>query len=117
MVPVEVNGRLTVEFLIDSGASDVFLPEHIVRKLTELGTVDSSDALGERSYSIADGSTFKATAFRIRTMRIGDRSLENETGNVARGSDTPLLGQSFLGRFKSWSIDNQRHVLMLDYPL
>ena len=30
----------------------------------------------------------------------------------ARGS--LLLGQSFLGRFKSWSIDNAKHVLVLE---
>jgi hypothetical protein len=27
-----------------------------------------------------------------------------------------LLGQSFLSRFKSWSIDNDRHVLILRLP-
>jgi hypothetical protein len=29
------------------------------------------------------------------------------------GSAPPLLGQSFLGCFKGWSIDNDRQVLVL----
>ncbi len=35
------------------------------------------------------------------------------------GSEThiagdPLLGQSFLNKFKSWSIDNTKHALVLE---
>jgi hypothetical protein len=32
---------------------------------------------------------------------------------VAPSQATPLLGQSFLQRFSSWSIDNERQVLLL----
>jgi hypothetical protein len=32
---------------------------------------------------------------------------------VAPSNATPLLGQTFLQRFASWSIDNERQVLLL----
>ena len=36
---------------------------------------------------------------------VGDVVVENVTGSVAPAQGSLLLGQSFLGRFKSWSID------------
>ena len=50
----------------------------------------------------------------IRSLRVGDKVLENVTGSVAPVAGGLLLGQSFLTRFKSWSIDNQRQALVLN---
>jgi predicted aspartyl protease len=63
---------------------------------------------------IADGSRVKSKTFLIRSLRVGDRVLEYVTGSVAGRNGSLLLGQSFLGRFKSWLIDNGRHVLVLE---
>ena len=54
-----------------------------------------------------------STTFRIRLLRVGDR-LENVTAGTTSASGEPLLGQSFLSRFRSWSIDNRRGVLVLE---
>ena len=51
--------------------------------------------------------------FRIRSLNVGGHTLSNVLGSVAPASASLLLGQSFLSRFKSWSIDNGRHVLVL----
>ena len=75
------------------------------------GTLRDADFLGQRTYKLADGSTISSQTFRIRVLKVGDRQIENVTGSVA---GSLLLGQSFLSRFRSWSIDNQRQVLMLD---
>jgi len=42
-----------------------------------------------------------------------NRVLENVRASVAPSSAAPLLGQTFLQRFSSWSIDNERQVLLL----
>jgi hypothetical protein len=34
-------------------------------------------------------------------------------GSVSPASGGLLLGQSFLGRFKSWSVDNSKRALLL----
>ena len=39
--------------------------------------------------------------------------LENVVGSIAPVTGSLLLGQSFLSRFSSWSIDNQRQALIL----
>jgi hypothetical protein len=45
---------------------------------------------------------------------IRDRTLNDVIGSIAPVEGGLLLGQSFLRRFKSWSIDNQRQTLILN---
>lgn len=114
VVPVSINGALTLKFTVDSGAADVSIPADVVMTLLRTGTLSKEDFLGKQTYRLADGSTVPSATFRIRSLKVGDRVIENVTGSVASVSGSLLLGQSFLSRFKSWSIDNQRQVLLLD---
>lgn len=114
VVPVEINGAITLNFVVDSGAADVNIPQDVVTTLMRTGTLKKSDFLGQRIYVLADGSKIPSQTFRIRSMKVGDRIVENVTGSVASTEGVLLLGQSFLGRFKSWSIDNGKHVLLLE---
>ena len=114
VVPVLINNAITLDFMVDSGASDVTIPEDVVSTLIRTGTIRDTDFIGEKTYVLADGSRVKSKTFRIRSLKVGDRVLENVTGSVASTKGSLLLGQSFLGRFKSWSIDNSSHVLLLE---
>jgi len=114
VVAVSINGQITLKFTIDSGAADVSIPADVVMTLLRTGTLTREDFLGTQTYRLADGSTVPSQTFRIRSLKVGDRVVENVTGSVASVAGTLLLGQSFLSRFKSWSIDNQRQVLLLD---
>jgi hypothetical protein len=44
---------------------------------------------------------------------MGDREIRDVLCSVPSEEGGFLLGQSFLTRFRSWSIDNQRHMLVL----
>lgn len=112
-VPVSINNTLTLSFIIDSGCSDVSIPEDVVSTLERMGTLIEADFTGTKTYILADGSTIPSKTFRIRSLRVGDKTLENVSGSVAPSKGALLLGQSFLNRFKSWSIDNARQVLVL----
>jgi predicted aspartyl protease len=103
-----------LEFLIDSGASVVSIPADVVLTLFRTGTLRRTDFLGEQTYVMADGSEVPSQIFRIRSLKIGDKTLENVVGSVAPVEGPLLLGQSFLSRFKSWSIDNDKQVLTLE---
>jgi len=46
-------------------------------------------------------------------LAVGDRTLENVVGGIAPVTGTLLLGQSFLSRFKSVSIDYELRALIL----
>lgn len=78
------------------------------------GTLRNEDFLGSKEYQLADGSIAPSETFMIRSLKVGNRELENVTGSVARAEGSLLLGQSFLTRFRSWSIDNERGVLLLN---
>jgi clan AA aspartic protease (TIGR02281 family) len=113
-VPVAINGQLTLDFIVDSGAADVSIPADVVLTLIRTGTLAEADFLDSQTYRMADGSTVPSQRFRIRSLKVGDTVLENVTGSVAPVAGSLLLGQSFLTRFKSWSIDNLRQALVLN---
>jgi predicted aspartyl protease len=114
VVPVSINGELTLNFMIDSGAADVSIPADVVMTLVRTGTLTAQDFLGTQTYRLADGSAVPSRTFRVRSLKVGDRVLYNIVGSVAPVAGGLLLGQSFLSRFKTWSIDNDRHVLVLE---
>ena len=113
-VPVTINNQLTLKFVVDSGASDVSIPTDVVSTLVRTGTITDADFLGSRTYKLADGSTVPSQRFQIRSLRVGNRTLENVTASIAPIAGQLLLGQSFLRRFRSWSIDNGQSALILN---
>ena len=113
-VPVTINDLLPLNFILDSGASDVSIPADVVLTLIRTGTLKESDFIGSQTYRLADGSTIESKQFTIRSMTVGGRRVTDITGSVADVQGSLLLGQSFLKKFKSWSIDNNQHRLFLE---
>ena len=112
-VPVVINGKILFNFTIDSGATDVTIPADVFFSLTRAGTVSPADFLDKRTYKLADGSTESSQRFRIRSVRVGNVELRDVIASVVPSAGSLLLGQSFLSRLKSWSIDNERQVLLI----
>jgi clan AA aspartic protease (TIGR02281 family) len=113
VVPVRLNGAITLNAVVDSGATDVSIPADVVLTLMRAKTISDKDFLGEQTYVLADGSRAPSSRFRIRSLKVGNSTIEDVDAIMAPANAVILLGQSFLGKFKSWSIDNDRHVLML----
>jgi len=113
-VPVLINGVLELQFMVDSGASDVTIPADVVRTLERTGTIRESDFVGVQTYRLADGSTIRSRTFRIRQLQVGSRTVENVLGSVAGVEGSLLLGQSFLSRFQRVSFDYGQGVLVLE---
>jgi clan AA aspartic protease (TIGR02281 family) len=113
-VPVTINNQITLKFVVDSGASDVSIPTDVVSTLVRTGTITDADFLGRQTYRLADGSTVPSQRFQIRSLKVGNRTSENVTAGIAPVAGQLVLGQSFLKRFQSWSIDNGRSALILN---
>jgi predicted aspartyl protease len=113
VVPVLINNAITLNFTVDSGAADVVIPADVFTTLVRTGTIQETDLLGTKTYTLGDGSTRSAQTFRLRSLTIGGKVIEDVTGSVAPVEGLLLLGQTFLERFKSWSIDNAKHSLVL----
>ena len=116
VVPVLINDKITLDFTIDSGAADVSIPADVFSTLVRAGTVAESDLLDTQIYSLADGSKQSSKRFSIRSLRVGSYELQGVIGSVSPAAGPLLLGQSFLSRIKSWSIDNERHLLIFNEP-
>jgi clan AA aspartic protease (TIGR02281 family) len=114
VVPVTINGQITLKFIVDTGASDVTVPADVVLTLIRTGSIVKEDFLGEQRYQLADGSTVPSPVFIIRSLKVGDKVLENVRASVASVKGGLLLGQSFLSRFGSWSVDNKNRLLFLN---
>jgi predicted aspartyl protease len=113
VVPVLINNAITLNFVIDSGADDVSIPADVVLTLFRTGTLTEADFIGSVTYTLADGSRVPSKTFRINSLTVGTKKIENVIGSIAPVRGSLLLGQSFLGRFSSWSIDNAKQSLVL----
>jgi clan AA aspartic protease (TIGR02281 family) len=114
VIPVVLNNVLTAKFIVDSGAADVSIPADIAARLKELGTLSDADLLGRKIYMMADGSQVPSNIYRIASLRIGGMVMQDVTVRVSAERSEFLLGQSFLSRLKSWSMDNARQVLIFN---
>jgi len=104
---------LPLKFIVDSGSADVSIPAEVASALKKLGTISGADLLGSKTYLLADGSKVSSEIYRIESLKIGDLVMQNVTVRVSAEKSSLLLGQSFLRRLKSWSVDNAKQVLIL----
>jgi hypothetical protein len=112
-VPVVVDDTVKATFYVDSGASMVNIPFEMAQSLFRAGQLTRSDYLGTARTTVATGEHVLQQGFMLHSLRVGDRELHNIPALVGSRNGPLLLGQSFLHRFKSWSIDNHRRVLVL----
>ena len=116
VVPVSANGSAPFVCIVDSGASDVNIPESVFRKLVRAGSVTEADYVGTQDYTLADGSSSRGRTYRIKSLKVGDVVVHNVVASVGGDESSGLLGQSFLERFRSWSLNNTNHTLVLSGP-
>jgi hypothetical protein len=112
-VPARLNDQITLDFTLDSGASDVLVPADVVLTLIRTKTITNEDFRGEETYRLADGSTVKSRKFILRMIAVGNFTAHNVTAAITDVEGGLLLGQSFLKKFSSWSVDNKTNELIL----
>jgi hypothetical protein len=112
-VPVLLDGKIPLLFAVDSGSSGVTIPEGLAVLMADQGLLKKADIVGVTNSTLADGSSAPIIIFHIASLQIGGVVLKNVVGGISAGPGELLLGQTFLNRFKSWSIDNSRQVLIL----
>jgi len=112
-VPAVVDGSITLKFVVDSGATDVCIPTDVAKTLMRMGKLTRADERGTGTAVLADGSRVPAERVMIHSIEVGGHEVKNVLASVTNTRGSLLLGQSFLQRFKSWSVDNNRKILVL----
>ena len=112
-VPVTINDSIKLNFTVDSGAADVSIPADVMLVMIRTGTLSEGDFTGTQTYQLADGTKVPSKTFTIRTLKVGNKTIENVKASMAKLEGHLLLGQSFLSRFESVSFDYNRQVLIL----
>lgn len=112
-VVVQLNGAISLKFVVDSGASDVHIPKDVFKTLIRAETIKETDFLPGSTFVLADGSKMKSDRFILRSIKVGESTFSDVEASVGGLDATLLLGQSFLSRFKEWKIDNKNSKLIL----
>mgnify|MGYP000854849074 CR=1 FL=1 len=114
-VPVELNGVLKIDFIFDSGASDVSISPDVALTLIKTGTIKESDWLPGAFYSFADGTTAKSMRFTLKSVKIGEKVVYDVTCIISNSLDAPmLLGQSVLKKFGKYTFDYRNEKLIIE---
>jgi predicted aspartyl protease len=71
--------------------------------------------MGERRFIMADGRGMQQRVFRLRSLQIGDRTMENVLATMGAPKSRALLGQSFLRRLNWWKIDNVKNAIEFEF--
>ena len=115
VLPGLLNGGTQVYFVVDSGAASVQIPEDVAEELKRAGTLVDADFVGQRRFVVADGRGMQQRVFRLKTLKIGERTMENVVATIGAARTRPLLGQSYLRRLNWWKIDNVRNAIELEF--
>ena len=112
-VRVRINDTITLPFLLDTGASDLVIPADVALTLIRAGALRSGDFIGKDRYRLANGSEEVSDLVVIREVQVGDYAVRNVTATISPPQGQPLLGQSFLSKFGTVTLDYKRLVLIL----
>lgn len=113
----KVNVKISeqpVNFILDSGASNVAISSTIEKKLIGSGSIKKTDYIQPALYKLADGSIVKCRRLFLKNIVIGNFTVKNVLACVGESNSPLLLGKSFLDSFSKWSIDNSTQELILE---
>ena len=113
-VPVKINNLLTQDFILDSGAADLYISKSLFNKLNSIGAIAENDFIGFANYKDANGKITTNKVYRLKEVKIGNITVNNidcaisESYNVSN-----LLGQSLLEKLGNYEIDYLKGQLII----
>lgn len=110
-LPGKVNG-LELNFIFDTGASDVYLSLAEAIFMVKNGYLSVEDITG-RSYSqIANGEIVENTNVLLREVEIGGIKMSNVTASISNNINAPLLlGQSAIQKLGPIQLDGNKLII------
>jgi clan AA aspartic protease (TIGR02281 family) len=108
VVPCRVND-VEMDFIFDTGASQVSISMKEALKLIQNGSIEESDILGNSTYMTASGDLKVGTEVILKSIKIKNLELKNIQATVISSSSAPLLlGQNVLSRLGKISLEGNK---------
>lgn len=111
-MPITLNDSITVHGILDTGASEMFIPFNVIAMLIQSQSIAIKDILKEGFYTLADGSTKTRERVNITKIIIGNSTFYNISAIVGANNSEILIGQSLLKNL-NYHIDNNKKTLTL----
>jgi clan AA aspartic protease (TIGR02281 family) len=111
-LPVRINDVITLDFILDTGAVEVQIPEDVARTLLRQKAIKADDFLPGATYTLADGSTVRSPRLTVRSLQIGNHRMTSVPASIGTLTSVPILGMSFLSRLETFSINTTRRLLI-----
>lgn len=103
-----------MQFVFDSGASDVTISITEALFLLKNGNLKKTDILGKEYFTDAEGEISEGTKIIIRKIEVGKIVLFDVPATIVHNSDAPLLfGQTAIKRFGKYTIDYEKLTLTI----
>lgn len=113
-IPIKINNVLKIDALLDSGANENSIPPCVANTLIKTGTLLQTDLLPNKTYTLADGSTVECRRFKIKSLKIGNKTIYDVECSVSNNDNAPLLlGSSALKKLKVIKIDYLNNTVVL----
>jgi predicted aspartyl protease len=109
------NGAVPVRAVVDTGATQTYLPFEVFEQLVKSGAVLESDVLPRQEYTVVGGKIFNAHRVRL-TLTLGGWRIPNVLAVVGYPGGEVLIGSDVLQRFQSFGVDHTRGILRLGVP-
>jgi hypothetical protein len=100
-------------FLIDSGASEIFISTKMLSTFKNENPDIKFTSLPSKEFLMANGKLQLCNRIQIEQVQIGKFIIPNVNFAIIEDDCVPLLGQNILNRFNSYSIDNNKEILIL----
>jgi clan AA aspartic protease (TIGR02281 family) len=113
-IPMKINGQ-ELDFVFDTGASSICISTLEAAILAKNGLLSENDVIGEQGFVDATGRFSVGTKINLKTVKIGDRELNNVEATIIENPGAEcLLGQTVLSRFGTYKIDNTKKEIVFE---
>ena len=113
IIPCKVNG-LNLNFIFDTGASDVSISLTEANFMLKNGYLRESDFIGTDKYLDASGSISEGIVINLRLIEIAGLEMTNIRASIEKNLHAPLLlGQSAISKLGKFQLDLKLNTLTI----
>jgi len=112
-LPVLINDSVKLNFIVDTGASETYIPVDVILTLIRTDTISEKDLLTPSQYVDAQGDTTEHNRVLIKSLKIGNTEIKNIVTAIGDIKGELLLGQNALKKIEPWQINSKKQIFII----